>query len=442
MFRWYRPDNGAPGFLQKSAMLASGQAVGYVLVLVAAPVLSRHYGPDDFGLLATFIALMSLFGAVATLRYENAIPLPKDNQSAVALKTLSRILVVVVTTCALVFSVLWGDTLEQALFASSGSSFFLLVTLSGAALASYQIQSAWMLRNGQFAALSRVYFVFTLVCLAVQLLVPLCWSDGPIGLLGGHLVGYTAATLFALLCERRERTDAGGDWLIQIRRVAARYRKYPLFDLWSSSTIVLSHHGQALLFVWLFGPTVAGSYLLAQRVLTTPMSLVGRSFSRVYYSDAAVLATSDADQLPTVFRKVSGRLLLWAGPPTALFCLLAPLIFGFVFGPEWRDAGIYCALLGPYALLRLLANVLAPTLDVIDRQGLRFACESVNCGLILGGVVFARSMEWSELVAVALTSSLGCVGAVLLVVATWWALQDHCRQSPVVNPFPIQAKAA
>ena len=79
----------AHDFLRKSAIVASGQALGLGVTVLASPILSRLYSPRDFGLLAIFSTLIGVITTFATLRYENAIPLPNDDWLAHSLAALS-----------------------------------------------------------------------------------------------------------------------------------------------------------------------------------------------------------------------------------------------------------------------------------------------------------------------------------------------------------------
>jgi O-antigen/teichoic acid export membrane protein len=75
------------------SVLVGGTVGAQVIMVLAAPVLTRLYTPQDFGLLAVFAALLSIVVVVASLRYELAIPLPHDDREAAALLVLSLLIV-------------------------------------------------------------------------------------------------------------------------------------------------------------------------------------------------------------------------------------------------------------------------------------------------------------------------------------------------------------
>src|SRR5690349_9462435 len=69
-------------FASSVILLASGTAFGQGLVVLASPLLTRLYRPADFGVLAVYIAIISIFDVIAALCYELAIPLPQDDVMA------------------------------------------------------------------------------------------------------------------------------------------------------------------------------------------------------------------------------------------------------------------------------------------------------------------------------------------------------------------------
>lgn len=438
-----RPSVGCTqGLLRKSAIVASGQAAGYALALVASPVLSRLYSPLDFGQMAIFVTLMSILGTFATLRFDNAIPLPSDTGQANALAALARRSIAFISSLLLVVAFVFGDDVNRHVFGSRDTPFSYLLVAAVVVYASCEIHNAWLVRRSQFAVLSRMRMVYAIACLSAQLSVPLAWKLGPLGLLMGPIVGYSIESLALQFSERRHSAAASDNEPRNLYQVARQYRSYPLYDVWASLLRILALNGQSLAIAWIYSPVAAGSLALAHRLLATPVSMLGFSISRVFYSEAAALARENPAELPSLFRHVLGRLTLLAAPPLAIVCVLAPSTFGFVFGAQWRTAGVYCSILCPLILLRVIAVALGPTLDVVNRQGLRLVRELVCVVLIALGAVAARWLGWSELAAVVITTMLGCVGYAVSIALTWRAVLAHCRAGDAAISRIQQAAAA
>src|SRR5690606_17674747 len=87
-------------FARNVGVLAGGAALGQGITLLAAPLLSRLYSPDDFGLLAVYASLLGILSVAANLRYELAIPLPEGDEEAAQVLGLSLAVTVVVSLLA------------------------------------------------------------------------------------------------------------------------------------------------------------------------------------------------------------------------------------------------------------------------------------------------------------------------------------------------------
>jgi O-antigen/teichoic acid export membrane protein len=55
-------------FARNVAVLVGGTAVGQAIVVLASPILTRLYTPEDFGVLAVYASLLGILSTVAALR--------------------------------------------------------------------------------------------------------------------------------------------------------------------------------------------------------------------------------------------------------------------------------------------------------------------------------------------------------------------------------------
>ena len=84
-------------FARNVSLLAGGTALSQVLAILVSPILTRIYMPSDFGALQIFIALMSLVVVAAAGRYEVALLLPEDEQSAIDVLAVATLCVCLTT---------------------------------------------------------------------------------------------------------------------------------------------------------------------------------------------------------------------------------------------------------------------------------------------------------------------------------------------------------
>ena len=80
-------------FVYGVSLLVGGTAGAQMLTVLAAPLLTRLYSSEDFGLLSVYTSLLALIGVISSLRYELAIPLLEDDGEAAKVAVLSLIFV-------------------------------------------------------------------------------------------------------------------------------------------------------------------------------------------------------------------------------------------------------------------------------------------------------------------------------------------------------------
>lgn len=73
------------------AVVATGTAGAQAITMGFAPIITRLYGPEAFGLLGTFSAILAVLTPMAALTYPIAIVLPKDHADAKGLAKLSTL---------------------------------------------------------------------------------------------------------------------------------------------------------------------------------------------------------------------------------------------------------------------------------------------------------------------------------------------------------------
>jgi len=86
-------------FLKDVSIMLTGSAGGQAVSLLLSPLLTRLYSPQEFGILSVYSAIIAILVVVASLRYELALPLVRDDEDAVNLMMVC-LLTLVGTTAA------------------------------------------------------------------------------------------------------------------------------------------------------------------------------------------------------------------------------------------------------------------------------------------------------------------------------------------------------
>lgn len=360
------PESDARSLVRATSLLASGSAVGQVAAFLLSPVLAALFDPAAFGVLATFVAVVSIVTVVAALRYELAVPLPADDGDAAALVMLALGL------CAISALASWPllrglDALGLDLLTPS-----LAATAAVAVFASggYEVLHRWAIRHERIAVAAASRVVQGLAVPLVQITLGwLALLPPAAALVAGYVAGRSAAAvlLAAALMRRdgRRRLAAGIDASV-VRAVAARYRRFPLY---TTAAALMNALGARLLILYLAAfadATTAGLCAFAYLILAAPVGLIGQATAQIIHARGArELRRGGLDALVwTVFTT-----LVRTGLPVGfVFAASAPEAFALVFGAAWQPAGSIARWLLPWLLVTYVASPLTVIPSLLDRQ--------------------------------------------------------------------------
>lgn len=362
MANWLQRLKPKSAFARGVGVLVGGTAGAQLLAVLAAPLLTRLYTPADFGLLAVFTAILGLFSVIAAGRYELAIPLPESDQEAANVSVLSFALVIV--TCALSTGVflLWPNPISNALNAPGLAPYLWLIPFGVFFGGSFQVFSNWAVRRKQFPTIARTRIVQTIGTLGIQLAG---YKLGIPALLGGHAAGQGLGA-GALALSAFKRPEFRQCTLTAIRQQARRYSKFPLYSTWTALFNTASLQLAPIVFVAIYGASVAGLYALTLRILSMPGSLIGGAVGSVFLS-AAPAARRDG-KLKELVEKLHARLAMAGALPLVTLLFFGPDLFELVFGAEWRKAGVYAQWMAPWIYLQFQWSPLSMLASVLELQ--------------------------------------------------------------------------
>ncbi len=368
-------------FVRGVAWLAGGAVVAQIVALLAAPLITRLYAPADFGALGVYTSILALAAIVASLRYELAIPLPRDDRDALSLLALCLGLVVLASGVVAVLAWVAGPTLVRALDVPQLAPLLWLVPLGLLAVGVYQALSAWAVRARGYATLARTRLIQSFGQVGTQLMVGFFGPAGAFGLVLGHAVGSSTGSASLARLVRPGRGDR--PTMTTVREVARRYRRFPLISSGSALLNGLGLYLPPILLAYHYGPQAAGWYTLADRIIRAPLTLIGQAVAQVYLGDAARLAREDPPRLRRLHTVVSRYLFAVGLPIVALVAWLGPAGFAWAFGSAWSPAGDFVRALAALLLMRFVALPLSQTLIVLERLDLQLAWDALRLVIVL-----------------------------------------------------------
>lgn len=368
-------------FVRGLLVITAGTALGQLVPVLSAPVLTRLYGPAQYGHYARFMLAVAVLSGAASGRYEMAILAPREDRDAKTIRQLALTLSVVVSLLILAaIGVLFAvDRL-------SIGSWVWLVPAGTFTTATLQVFNSWQLRARDFRQLSASRVVRSLlVALASIALGLLGFADA--GLVLGSVAG-TALVAAALFVADAKSGDAESSSRAALKGAAVEHRQFPLFSLPAEWLSTLATQ----LPLVMLDAHAAGLFSFCNTVIYSPLALVGASVQESF-KERAFRDFREQGNFRAVYRGVFLLLLLPAVSGALVLLAGAPFLFRKVFGAEWEGAGVFAQYLAPMFALRLLASPLSHTYFVVGRQREGLSLQAY--ALVSTAIVLFASQRWA-----------------------------------------------
>ena len=364
--------------------IASSAAVGQALAFVAAPVLTRLYTPEAFGIFGVSAALTLVIGTVAALRLDFAIVLPHEKEETDSLVAfgLAAATSLALLASALVLSlgsILYGD--------ADWLPSVQLVPLGAWAMGAYLLMNQYALRERRYAAVARRNLIQAGGTVVLQLALANTFLRD-VGLTLGLVIGYAlgAVSLFVgsgvTIRRLRASMERG-----RLRPVLQRYKRFPLQFAPAGLLTVGNQMFPMFMVAAVFGAREAGYFALAQRVLALPVATLGVAIGQTYLAEASG-EVREGKNPKRLFLRVSATLFVIASTIPLAIIPAGQHVFSVVFGPTWATSGQYAASISIAIAAQLVASPVSQTLTILERGGLQLSWEALR-SLLLAIVFYA-----------------------------------------------------
>jgi O-antigen/teichoic acid export membrane protein len=409
-------------FTRSVTLLTGGAALGQAINILVSPVLTRLYSPEDFGAFGVYVAILGIALAVASLRYEYAILLPKDDESAANILALCFLILIGMTTLSWFAVYGWGDQMMAWANVPELGHYLWFIPIGMLGAGTYQILNYWAIRMGYFARIGKTRLTRGLARASLQVGLGFT-TTGPMGLLLGQLAGDSAGSgSLGTIAWRKDYTSLRAINLQSMRKAAVRYRRFAIFSGVANIIDVLGSSAPQILFSAFYGSEVAGWFMLGQSVIAAPLNIVVDSVSQVYFGEIARLGRYDPKSMRQIYLKLTGRLALIGAIPVAVICTFAPWAFSVIFGQGWEIAGVYVQILGLMFAVRFAVIPLQHTLNALERQDLLLIWEITRFIVVLGALLAGNIWHIAHTTAVMIYSLSMSASYIVLWLIAFYAI--------------------
>jgi O-antigen/teichoic acid export membrane protein len=392
--------------------IGSGSLAGQLILTATTPVLSRIYPPESFGTFSLLLAIAAVVGPVATLKFEAALVLPRDDDDARRLFRLGMVAALIISVLTVVAIVV----IQQVGFLPLDDSLGLTPLWVGVMVlltSTFAVLSQAALRLRSYSSVAKRSVAQALGTAVGQVALGTL-TQTSVGLLGGYVAGRSLGYIPLIrvtrdLWRRPKRRRKG--YMI----LARKYWRFPLVFTPSGLLNALGSQMPLLLIAFWFGAAVAGELAIAQRLVLIPLTLIGASVGEVFGAEIAKQVRDEAGGSRRLYLRAS-LLLTGVGIAVALgFLTLGPWLMPIILGEQWVSSGSFAQAMSVSVAAGLIASPVSKVYVVFQQSLASILVDISRLGLLLCG---ATVIALGDLTPVAAVWVLYCAQAANYVI-TW-----------------------
>lgn len=359
-------------FYHNVATLITGTTVAQAIPVFVSPILTRLYGPEDFGIYALYVGLASVLGAIATFNYEKAVLLPKENEKAVNVVFLSLFLALFLSFLSLIIFIIFGRVIANLLGNESLEKWLLLIPVTIFFNGLFNTLKYYNIRDEKYRIIAKATSSKSIFSSSTQVILGFL-SFKPGGLIIGNVIMHFTANF------KMTKDFLKGNFVLirsiqysKLKEQLFLYKDFPKYTTPSVFINTTSLYLIVAILAKLFGNFIVGQYSLVNRTLGLPSSIIGSAIGSVYIKNAI----EEKNKLGNSKNTFINTFLLLISLGTIFFIPIYFFIedvFSFVFGENWRTAGQISRYLIILIFIRFIVSPLSMTNQIYGNQKYDFA---------------------------------------------------------------------
>jgi len=346
-------------YFKDSSTNTKGLLLSAVIPLLVIPALSRIYSAQDYGLYATFTAIVGIISGIGAGKYDVAIVMPKTRIHSIEVACVGH-LASILSVIFVVVTLILGN-----IFFSIPSVFLWLIPLAIFISIQFNIALNLAIRDQNFNYISRIRITVATTSAILMLLL---------GLVGLDFLGLIVATIFAQFIgaaflisflSKTYRSDLKKISWYGLTCQMRQYINYPKYSLASDLANSLALKVPILSFATFFGATETGYLAMFERLWSASGIIgkgVGETFRQKAAAEYAYIGNFHKTYLLTFW-----VLLFFSLPVWVLMIFCGPQIIVFILGESWYVTGIYAQILATLVCMQFLASPLGWSVYIVNK---------------------------------------------------------------------------
>lgn len=351
-------------FFKAIVTLVSGTAAAHIVTIAVLPIISRLYSKEQFGELAVLMSSSTILAIVMTLKLEMAIFNRSERKERHSIVFSTGVL----ATSFLLISLLFVTEFQVELLSlydnkiSTVTLFF--IPIAAFFIALFFLITNYAIAEKQFKEVAKVKVQRSVA----QVVLQIGLSFSAVGLVVAESLSRVVG-VYSLYRKNLKASNFRGFGLqtfLEALKSNIRFLKYSsvaaLFN-------VVSLQFPTLFIASVFGVSGAGVFLLTNRLVALPVSLLGQSMAQVYSSEFSS-KIDNIEYLNTLFKKVVLKSFLFSSLIFVIGGAFAEWAVVFFLGEKWVQVSDFIVILTPMLILQFTSTPISNTLNMLECQHL------------------------------------------------------------------------
>ena len=350
-------------FYKNVFTLLKGNSIAQAIPLLISPILARIYSPESFAYFGVYMSILAILTVFVTGKYELAIMLPKKDRDALNVFALSVMITIIISMVTLLIVI--NPFFNLVDFLSLNIEKYLIfyfpisILLIGVFNSFYHLNN----RKKQFNELAQTK-VYRSSSTAILNILFGTMGFSIFGLIISNVISQLIANINLFRHNMIFKNLFDSINLIKIKKMAWRYRKFPIFDL--PANLFFNLYSSMLVFYFsiFMTPIVAGMYFFVNRLLKTPASFFVTSFQDVFFQKIS----EDSNNIGVEVENFSRQIFFYLFLPFFSIIYLSYFYSDLLFGNKWTDLYKYFYCISLPVFISIINSPFAHVLKVLNKQ--------------------------------------------------------------------------
>lgn len=402
MITWIRNLIFKSEFNRNVAKLVTGSTSANIITLFTLPILARIYSVKDFGQFQLLLSLITIFIAISSLKYEMTLPLPKNREISDNLIAIAFISLLMISGLLLVIMNSIGGTILYFYKAGDLTPYRNWICIAVFSAGLFELMNYVFMRDKSFGSIAKFRITQVLLIQSFAICYGLI-SSGFEGLLYSFILGNCITGVWMIT---QANLSFSSIRIPLMLKAAKQYKKFPLINAPMALVNTFSMQLPVFMISTYFSPEIVGYYMMANRMISTPMNLISKSVGRVYYKEASDALHKSGLKLLHTFKYTVTRVGKLGLVPAVIIILFAPILIKWFLGDQWLTAGIIMQIMMPWFFFQFVNLPVSTTFSIMNRQEIGFILIIISVFLRYSAMEYWNQTAIIQITALSVVASL------------------------------------